>query len=142
MRRLLACFLAFCLSCTLWAKSAKWTEHRRALLVHAGTDKAHADKVKELETTLQSKGFLTQLIGNKPRPTGPYENGSAAYPPWASACSITSMVGNGEESGWEERLPLDADRWIQVLLPARDPDWGGRERRTSHGSAWSVCPKN
>ena len=70
MRRLLACFLAFYLCGMLWATPAKWTEHRRALLVNAGTDKAHAAKVKALEKTLQSKGFVTQLIGNNPQTDG------------------------------------------------------------------------
>ena len=126
MRRLLACFLAFCLSCTLWAKSAKWTEHRRALLVHAGTDKAHADKVKELETTLQSKGFLTQLIGNKPQTDG------VTYEKWVR--SIPTMgVSVFYYLGWLETEKSPDGKSVchsmqiggyEVLPPARDPRLG------------------
>ena len=70
MRRPLACFFAFCLSGYLWTISAKWTEHRRALLVNASEDKTHAAKVRQLEKALQAKGFVTQLIGNNSQTDG------------------------------------------------------------------------
>ena len=63
MRRPVSYLLFFCLCGILDATPPKWTEHRRALLVHIGDDKAHAETIKKLEKKLQSKGFVTKLIG-------------------------------------------------------------------------------
>ena len=52
------------------APPAKWTEHRRALLVNASNDQAHAVKIKQLEKALQAKGFVAQIIGDAPKTDG------------------------------------------------------------------------
>ena len=70
MRRPFTHLLFFYLSGMLTAAVAKWTEHRRALLVHIGDNKAHAETIKKLEKTLQSKGFVTKLIGKDPKSDG------------------------------------------------------------------------
>ena len=72
MKRLFSIFL-FSLSFSLWLEAAvdsKWTEHRRALLVNASTDRAHAEKIKELEKSLQAKGFVVKVIGDAPKTDG------------------------------------------------------------------------
>ena len=75
MRRPFTYLLFFCLSGLLTAAVAKWTEHRRALLVNASDDKEHLEGVEQLEEALQAKGFLVNVI--------------AAYLPWGSAYFIT-----------------------------------------------------
>ena len=72
MKCLLSIFL-FSLSFNLWLEASadsKWTEHRRARLVNASNDKAHAEKIKELEKTLQAKGFVVKVIGDAPKTDG------------------------------------------------------------------------
>jgi len=126
MRRLLACFLAFCLSGMLWATSAKWTEHRLALLVHAGTDKAHAAKVNELEKTLQSKGFVTQLIGNNPQTDGvTYEKWVRSIP--TMGVSVFYYLGRLETEKSPDGKSVFHSMQMggyKVLPPARDPSLG------------------
>ena len=126
MRRPLAYLLAFCLSGMLWTTAAKWTEHRRALLVHAGTDKAHAAKVKELEKTLQSKGFVTQFIGNSPKTDGvTYEKWVRSLP--TMGVSVFYYLGRLETEKSPDgksvcySMPLGG---YKEIPPARDPDLG------------------
>ena len=72
MKRLFSIFL-FSLSFSLWLEAAvdsKWTEHRRALLVNASDDKAHAQTIKELGKALQAKGFVVKVIGDAPKTDG------------------------------------------------------------------------
>ena len=72
MKRLLAISF-YSIILQLWCSAtanAKWTEHRRALLVNASDDKAHVAKVKQLETALQARGFVVQVIGDDPKNDG------------------------------------------------------------------------
>ncbi|MBT3638031.1 MAG: formylglycine-generating enzyme family protein [Opitutae bacterium] len=128
MKRLLAP-IVFCMTAFLLieaAPSAKWTEHRRALLVHAGKDKAHAAKVKELEKTLQSKGFVTQFIGNNPLTDGvTYEKWVRSLP--TMGVSVFYYLGRLETEKSPDgksvcySMPLGG---YKEIPPARDPDLG------------------
>ena len=128
MKRLLAP-IVFCMTAFLLieaAPAAKWTEHRRALLVHAGDDKAHAAKVKELEKTLQSKGFVTQFIGNSPKTDGvTYEKWVRSIP--TMGVSVFYYLGRLETEKSPDgksvcySIPLGG---YKEIPPARDPDLG------------------
>ncbi len=110
----------------LWATSSKWTEHRRALLVHAGSDKAHAAKLKELEKTLQSKGFVTQLIGNNPQTDGvTYEKWVRSIP--TMGVSVFYYLGRLETKKSPDGKSVCHSMQMggyKVLPPARDPSLG------------------
>ncbi|MDC0157118.1 formylglycine-generating enzyme family protein [Verrucomicrobia bacterium] len=110
----------------LWATSSKWTEHRRALLVHAGSDKAHAAKLKELEKTLQSKGFVTQLIGNNPQTDGvTYEKWVRSIP--TMGVSVFYYLGRLETEKSPDGKSVCHSMQMggyKILPPARDPSLG------------------
>jgi formylglycine-generating enzyme required for sulfatase activity len=129
MRRPLAYLLTFCFSGMLWAASGKWIEHRRALLVHAGDDKAHAAKVRELEKTLQSKGFVTQFIGNNPKTDGvTYEKWVRSIP--TMGVSVFYYLGrlHTEKSTDGKRVCYSMKLGgYKVIPPARDPSLGGAQ---------------
>ncbi|MEC8777492.1 MAG: formylglycine-generating enzyme family protein, partial [Verrucomicrobiota bacterium] len=126
MRRPLACFLAFCLSGYLWTISAKWTEHRRALLVNASEDKTHAAKVRQLEKALQAKGFVTQLIGNN------YQTDGVTYEKWIRSIptmgvSVFYYLGRLETEKSPDGKSVCHSMKLggyEVLPPARDPSLG------------------
>ena len=126
MRRPLACFLAFCLSGYLWTISAKWTEHRRALLVNASEDKTHAAKVRQLEKALQAKGFVTQLIGNNPQTDGvTYEKWVRSIP--TMGVSVLYYLGRLETEKSPDGKSVCHSMQLggyEVLPPARDPSLG------------------
>ncbi|MFP6886397.1 MAG: formylglycine-generating enzyme family protein [Opitutales bacterium] len=128
MKRLFSiCSLSLILS--LWleaAPHAKWTEHRRALLINASNDKAHAGKVTELGKSLQAKGFLVKVIGNAPKTDGvTYEKWVRGVP--TMGVSVFYYLGRLET----EKSP-DGKRvchsmqlgGYKVLPPVRDPDLG------------------
>ncbi|MED5586771.1 MAG: formylglycine-generating enzyme family protein [Verrucomicrobiota bacterium] len=128
MKRLLSISLCS-LSLHLWftmAANAKWTEHRRALLVNASDDKAHVAKIKQLETALQARGFVVQVIGDDPRTDGvTYERWVRSIP--TMGVSVFYYLGHLET----ERSP-DGKRvcysmqlgGYKALPPARDPSLG------------------
>ena len=126
MRRPLACFFAFCLSGYLWTISAKWTEHRRALLVNASEDKTHAAKVRQLEKALQAKGFVTQLIGNN------YQTDGVTYEKWVRSIptmgvSVFYYLGRLETEKSPDGKSVCHSMQLggyEVLPPARDPSLG------------------
>ena len=128
MKRLLVP-IVFCMTAFLLveaAPSAKWTEHRRALLVHSGKDKVHAAKVNELEKTLQSKGFVTQFIGNNPQTDGvTYEKWVRSLP--TMGVSVFYYLGRLETEKSPDgksicySMPLGG---YKEIPPARDPDLG------------------
>ena len=126
MRRPLSCFFAFCLSGYLWTISAKWTEHRRALLVNASEDKTHAAKVRQLEKALQAKGFVTQLIGNNPQTDGvTYEKWVRSIP--TMGVSVFYYLGRLETEKSPDGKSVCHSMQLggyDVLPPARDPSLG------------------
>ena len=76
-------------------------------------------------TTLQSKGFLTQLIGNKPQTDGvTYENGSAAYPPWVSVFYYLGRLETEKSPDGKSVCHSMQLGGYEVLPPARDPSLG------------------
>ena len=128
MKRLFSiCSLSIILS--LWleaAAHAKWTEHRRALLVNASRDKIHTVKVKQLEKALRAKGFLVKIIGDAPKSDGlTYEKWVRSIP--TMGVSVFYYLGRLET----EKSP-DGKRvcysiqigGYKVIPPARDPDLG------------------
>jgi sulfatase modifying factor 1 len=126
MRRPLTCLLAFCFSGILYGVSGKWTEHRRALLVHAGTDKAHVAKLKELGKSLHSKGFVTQFIGNNPKTDGvTYEKWVRSIP--TMGVSIFYYLGRLETEKSPDGKRVCYSMRIgghKEIPPARDPKLG------------------
>ena len=126
MRRPVSYLLFFCLSGMLGATSAKWTEHRRALLVHIGDDKAHAEKIRQLEKNLQSKGFVTQLIGKDPKSDGvTYEKWVRSIP--TMGVSVFYYLGRLETEKSPDGKSVCHSMQLggyKVLPPARDPSLG------------------
>ena len=128
MKRLLAS-ISFCLTFFALVEAAppaKWTEHRRALLVNTSADKGHAGKVKELENALQAKGFLVKVIGNSPKTDGvTYEKWVRSIP--TMGVSVFYYLGHleTEKSSDGKRvcysMPLGG---YKELPPARDPNLG------------------
>ena len=129
MRRPLTYLFAFCFSGILYGVSGKWTEHRRALLVHAGTDKAHVAKVKELGKSLHSKGFVTQFIGNNPKTDGvTYEKWVRSIP--TMGVSIFYYLGRLETEKSPDGKRVCYSMRIgghKEISPARDPKLGRAE---------------
>ncbi|SVC96149.1 uncharacterized protein METZ01_LOCUS349003, partial [marine metagenome] len=128
MKRLLAPII-FCLTAFLLieaAPPAKWTEHRRALLVNASDDKAHAGKVKELEKALQTKGFVVKFIGDAPKTDGvTYEKWVRSIP--TMGVSVFYYLGRleTEKSPDGKRVCYSMQLGgYKVLPPARDPSLG------------------
>tara|TARA_B110000196_G_scaffold319786_1_gene338972 strand:- start:959 stop:2620 length:1662 start_codon:yes stop_codon:yes gene_type:complete len=128
MKRLFSiCSLSLILS--LWleaAPHAKWTEHRRALLINASNDKAHAGKVKELGKSLQAKGFLVKVIGNAPKTDGvTYEKWVRGIP--TMGVSVFYYLGRLETEKSSDGKRVCYSMQIggyKVIPPARDPDLG------------------
>ncbi len=128
MKRLFSiCSLSLILS--LWleaAAHAQWTEHRRALLINASNDKAHAGKVKELVKSLEGKGFLVKVIGNAPKTDGlTYEKWVRSIP--TMGVSLFYYLGHldTEKSPDGKRICYSMQiGGYKVLAPARDPGLG------------------
>ena len=126
MRRPFTHLLFFCLSGMLTAAVAKWTEHRRALLVNASDDKAHLEEIEQLEEALQAKGFLVNVIGDAPKTDGiTYEKWVRSIP--TMGVSIFYYLGRLET----EKSPdgksvchLMQLGGYKELPPARDPSLG------------------
>ena len=128
MKRLLAISF-YSIIFQLWytaTANAKWTEHRRALLVNASSETGHLGKVKQLEKALQAKGFLVKVIGDNPKTDGvTYEKWVRSIP--TMSMSILYYLGRLET----EKSP-DGNRicysiklgGYKVLPPARDPSLG------------------
>ena len=128
MKCLLSIFL-FSLSFNLWLEAAadsKWTEHRRALLVNASNDKAHAEKIKELEKALQTKGFVVKVIGDAPKTDGvTYEKWVRSIP--TMGVSVFYYLGRleTEKSPDGKRICYSMKIGGYREIPsARDPDLG------------------
>jgi len=128
MKRLFSIFL-FSLSFSFWLEAAadsKWTEHRRALLVNASTDRAHAEKIKELEKALQAKGFVVKVIGDAPKTDGvTYEKWVRSIP--TMGVSVFYYLGRleTEKSPDGKRICYSMEiGGYRVIPPARDPDLG------------------
>jgi formylglycine-generating enzyme required for sulfatase activity len=128
MKRLLVSIL-FCLTSSVVveaAPSAKWSEHRRALLVHAGSDKSHAVKIKELGKSLMAKGFVVQVIGNAPNTDG------VAYERWVRSIPSMGVSAFYYLGRLETEKSPDGKRvcysmklgGYKVIPPARDPSLG------------------
>ncbi len=128
MKRLLASTL-LCLTSFLLVEAAppaKWTEHRRALLVNASDDKAHGAKIKELQQALQAKGFVTKVIGDAPKTDG------ATYEKWVRSIptmgvSVFYYLGRleTEKSPDGKRICYSMQLGgYKVIPPARDPALG------------------
>jgi formylglycine-generating enzyme required for sulfatase activity len=128
MKRLLATII-LCLASFAMAKAAppaKWTEHRRALLVNASDDQAHAAKVKQLGQALQAKGFVVKVIGDAPKTDGvTYEKWVRSIP--TMGVSVFYYLGRLETETSSDgkhvcySMPLGG---YKVIPPARDPDLG------------------
>ena len=128
MKRLFATILSCLTYCLLLqaAPPAKWTEHRRALLVNASADKAHAEKVKQLEKALQAKGFVVKVIGDAPKTDG------VTYEKWVRSIPTMGVSAFYYLGRLETEKSPDGKRvcysmqlgGYKVLPPARDPDLG------------------
>jgi sulfatase modifying factor 1 len=128
MKRLLAP-IVFCMTAFLLieaAPSAKWTEHRRALLVNASTEKVHTEKVKELGKTLQSKGFVVKIIGDAPKTDGvTYEKWVRSIP--TMGVSVFYYLGRLETEKSTDGKHVCYSMHMggyKEIPPARDSDLG------------------
>ena len=128
MKRLLAS-IVLCLTVCLLVEAAppaKWTEHRRALLVNASDDKAHAEKVKQLEKALQAKGFVVQVIGDARKTDGvTYEKWVRSIP--TMGVSVFYYLGRLETEKSPDGKSVCHSMQLggyKVLPPARDPSLG------------------
>ena len=128
MKRLFSLFL-LSLGGSLWLEAAadsKWTEHRRALLINASSDKAHAQTIKALGKVLQTKGFVVTMLGDAPKTDGlNYEKWIRSIP--TMGVSLFYYLG-----GLETEKSPDGKRvcysiqlgGYKVIPPARDPELG------------------
>ena len=128
MKRLLASII-ICLASFAMAKAAppaKWTEHRRALLVNGIENKGHAVKIKELAEALKDKGFVVQVIGNSPKTDGvTYEKWVRSIP--TMGVSVFYYLGRLEtEKSPDGKRVCHSMRigGYKEIPPARDPDLG------------------
>ena len=128
-RKRLLPLIVLCLACGPFsdaATSAKWTEHRRALLINASDDRAHAEKIKELQEALKTKGFLVTVIGNAPQTDG------VTYEKWVRGIPTMGVSVFYYCGRLETQKSLDGKRLChamqiggyQQIPPARDPSLG------------------
>ena len=128
MKRLCA-FVLLCLAAFLLAEAAppaKWTEHRRALLVNTSDNNAHTGKVRELEQALRAKGFVVKVIGDAPKTDGfTYEKWVRSIP--TMGVSVFYYLGRLETEKTPDgkrvcySMPIGG---YKEIPPARDPDLG------------------
>ena len=132
MKHLLSAIL-LCLTYCSFAEAgspAKWTEHRRALLVNASSDLAHARSIQELEKALHAKGFVVTVLENAT------ETGGVTYEKWVRSIPTmgvsvfyycgrldTTMSNDGKHVCYSMQIG-----GYKELPPARDPTL-----RTSRG---------
>ena len=128
MKCLLSIFL-FSLSFNLWLEAAadsKWTEHRRALLINASNDKAHAQTIKALEKALHTKGFVVTTLGDAPKTDGvTYEKWVRSIP--TMGVSVFYYLGRLETEKSPDGKRICYSMKIggyREIPPARDPDLG------------------
>ena len=128
MQRLFSLFL-FSLGFSLGLEAAtdsKWTEHRRALLINASNDKAHAQTIKALGKELHTKGFVVTMLGDAPRTDGvTYEKWIRSIP--TMGVSVFYYLGRLEtgESPDDKRICYSMQIGdYKEIPPARDPDLG------------------
>jgi formylglycine-generating enzyme required for sulfatase activity len=128
MKRLLAA-IPLCISSLVVVEAApptKWTEHRRALLVNASDDKAHAAKIKELQKVLHAEGFVVKLIGHTPKTDG------VTYEKWVRSIPTLGVSLFYYCGRLETEMSPDGKRvcyamqigGYRELPPSRDPDLG------------------
>ena len=128
MKRLFS-ILLFSLSFSLWLEAAadsKWTEHRRALLINASNDKAHAQTIKALEKALHTKGFVVTTLGDAPKTDGvTYEKWVRSIP--TMGVSVFYYLGRLETEKSPDGKRICYSMKIggyREIPPARDPDLG------------------
>ena len=105
---------------------AEWTEHRRALLVNASDDKAHAAKIKELQQALKAKGFVVTVIVDAATTDGMvYEKWVRSIPTMGVSLFYycgrleTEMSPDGKRVCYSMKIG-----GYKVIPPARDPSLG------------------
>jgi formylglycine-generating enzyme required for sulfatase activity len=128
MKRLFS-ILLFSLGFSLWLEAAadsKWTEHRRALLINASNDKAHAQTIKALGKELHTKGFVVTMLGDAPRTDGvTYEKWMRSIP--TMGVSVFYYLGRLETGKNRDDKRICYSMQIgdyKEIPPARDPDLG------------------
>ncbi|MCP3692978.1 MAG: hypothetical protein GY917_12340, partial [Planctomycetaceae bacterium] len=108
------------------AAPTTWTEHRRALLINASADQAHATKIKQLQQALEAKGFVATIIGDNPGTDGvTYEQWVRSIP--TMGVSVFYYCGHLETQQSADGKRLCHSMKIggyRVIPPARDPDLG------------------